>query len=381
MKICAIGLRGIPDVMGGIETHCENLYPRLARMDDTLDITVIGRSGHAKTGRYGDINVISLWAPRKRALETLIHTPLAILYARLFLHPDMIHLHAVGPGFFAPMARLLGFRVIGTHHAADYDRPKWGRFGKWFLKAGEQMMARFSEEVICVSSVIERRIAEEHPTRRDRFVTIHNGAPVTSPVDEDSSELLTSLGVEHKRYVVCVGRLDPTKGFHDLIDAFVRAAPADLKLVVVGGSMGSDVYADALREKASANVVFAGQRSTRECRILYKHAALFVHPSHLEGFPLVVMEALAANAPIIVSDIPEHREVGLDSGAYYPVGDVGALAVKLAEAPDSYLCSRRAEILEENDWDTIASRHHDIIVRPVTPRRPAPVLPGAPRAS
>ena len=43
--ICAIGLRGIPDVMGGIETHCEHLYPRLARLDETLEIIVVGRSG------------------------------------------------------------------------------------------------------------------------------------------------------------------------------------------------------------------------------------------------------------------------------------------------------------------------------------------------
>ena len=47
MKICAIGLRGIPDVMGGIETHCEHLYPRLAHLDEKLEIIVIGRSAHA----------------------------------------------------------------------------------------------------------------------------------------------------------------------------------------------------------------------------------------------------------------------------------------------------------------------------------------------
>ncbi|HEX5006496.1 MAG TPA: hypothetical protein VFV70_05250, partial [Hyphomonadaceae bacterium] len=102
MKICAIGLRGIPDVMGGIETHCEHLYPRLAQLDSKLEITVIGRSGYARSGSFGNVRIVTLWAPRRKALETLVHTPLAILYARLFLHPDVIHLHAVGPGFFAP---------------------------------------------------------------------------------------------------------------------------------------------------------------------------------------------------------------------------------------------------------------------------------------
>ncbi len=388
MKICAIGLRGIPDVMGGIETHCENLYPRLAQMDDTLDITVIGRKGYVASGMYGDVRVVSLWAPKKRALETRVHTPLALLYARLFLHPDVVHLHAVGPGFFAPMARLLGFRVIGTHHAADYDRPKWGRFGKWFLKTGERMMARFAEDVICVSHTIETRIAKEHPGQRDNFTTIHNGAPAipvlsalaTAAVDEASSELLGALRLQPGGYILCVGRLDPTKGFHDLVDAYVAAKPAGLKLVVVGGSMGSDDYAAELKAKASNDVIFAGMRPAEQVRTLYCHAALFVHPSYLEGFPLVLMEALAANAPIIASDIPEHREVGLDAKNYYAVGDTAALAALLSRPPEDFQCSRRAQILEENDWDAIARRHHDIILRrtPVPERVP---LAAGPRPS
>ena len=195
MKICAIGLRGIPDVMGGIETHCEHLYPRLAQLDDELEIIVIGRSGYARPGRFSNVRVVTLWAPRRKALETLIHTPLAILYARLFLHPDVIHLHAIGPGFFAPLARLLGFRVIATHHAADYDRPKWGRFGRWFLKTGEWMLARFADEVICVSSVIETRLSEQYPRAKERFTTIRNGAPPATAGEKPADDLLHSLGL------------------------------------------------------------------------------------------------------------------------------------------------------------------------------------------
>ncbi|MEQ1784625.1 MAG: glycosyltransferase family 4 protein [Hyphomonadaceae bacterium] len=373
MKICAIGLRGIPDVMGGIEAHCENLYPRLAKLDDTLDITVIGRAGYARSGTYGDIKVVSLWAPKKRALETLIHTPLALLYARLFLHPDVIHLHAVGPGFFAPMARLLGFRVIGTHHAADYDRPKWGRLGKWFLKSGERMMARFAEDVICVSHIIETRIAREHPTHRQNFTTIHNGAPsagIAPATDEASSELLGALRVKPGGYILCVGRLDPTKGFHDLIEAYNRAKPNGLKLVVVGGSMGSDAYAAKLKEMASEDVIFAGVKRGNDVRTLYNHAALFVHPSYLEGFALVLLEALAADTPILASNIPEHEELGLEPVNYYAVGDVEALATQLSRPVEDFRVARRAQILEENDWDTIARRHHDIILR----RAPVPAM-------
>src|SRR5262249_12373928 len=156
---------------------CEHLYTSLAKLDGDLDIVVIGRSGYAKPGRFSNVRVLTLWAPRIKGLETLWHTPLAILYARLFLHPDVVHLHAIGPGFFLPLAKLLGFRVIATHHAADYERPKWGRLGRSFLRAGEWMLAKYADEVICVSRAIEQRLTEKFPKATSRFVTIHNGAP------------------------------------------------------------------------------------------------------------------------------------------------------------------------------------------------------------
>ena len=364
MRICAIGLRGIPDVMGGIETHCEHLYPRLARLDDKLEIIVIGRSGYAKSGEVSNVRVVTLWAPRRKALEALVHTPPAILYARLFLHPDVIHLHAVGPGFFAPLARLLGFRVIATHHAADYDRPKWGRFGRWFLKTGERMLARFADEVICVSSSIETRLSTEYPKAKERFTTIRNGVPPPVFGDRPSEGLLASLCLERGRYVLCVGRLDPTKGFHDAIEAFRLARPRGMKLVIVGGSLGSDEYAAGLQESAPPDCIFTGARPANEVRTLYRNAGLFLHPSYLEGFALVILEALAANVPILVSDIPPHIEVGLDGASYYACGDVQHLAGIIADANYARLrCSRRVQILEENDWDTVARRHRDILLR------------------
>jgi glycosyltransferase involved in cell wall biosynthesis len=378
LKICAIGLRGIPDVMGGIETHCEHLYSTLARLDDTLDIVVIGRSGYAKAARFGSVRVVSLWAPRRKALETLIHTPLAILYARLFLHPDLIHLHAVGPGFFAPLARLLGFRVLATHHAADYDRPKWGRFGRWFLKTGEHMIARFANDVICVSSTIEADLASRYPAVKPRTVTIRNGAPPAQAAGLRGPDPLRAFGLAPGGYILAVGRIDPTKGFHDLIRAYETARPQGMKLVVVGGAPPGDAYAAGLKRDHNADIVFTGALPADQVRILYRNAALFVHPSYLEGFAMVVLEAVEADVPLLVTDIPAHREVGLDPWSFFKAGDVEALAGLLAAGDYSGLrCQRRGEILKENDWNTIAQRHREIMIRhaprpPGRGTRPAP---------
>lgn len=216
-----------------------------------------GAAGYARPGKFGNVRVISLWALRRKALETLIHTPLALFYARLFLHPHVVHLHAIGPGFFAPLARLLGFRVLATHHAADYDRPKWGRFGRWFLKTGESMIARFANDVVCVSGAIEAGLAAEYPARKDRYVTIRNGVPpATASVASDN--ILEQLGVNPRGYVLAVGRPDATKGFHELVQAFRKAAPEGLKLVIAGGGPEGDRYAAELATQASPDIILAG---------------------------------------------------------------------------------------------------------------------------
>jgi glycosyltransferase involved in cell wall biosynthesis len=135
--------------------------------------------------------------------------------------------------------------------------------------------------------------------------------------------------------------------------------------------MGSDEYAADLKESAPQDVVFAGARLASEVCTLYRNAALFLHPSYLEGFALVILEALAANIPLVVTDIPPHMEVGLDGASYYACGDVKHLAGILADTNYKRLrCSRRAEILKENDWDTVARRHREILLRRV-PGRPA----------
>ena len=139
MKICAIGLRGIPDVMGGIESHCQQLYPKMVKQG--AKVTVLARSPYVKEKRFNfeGVEVISVWALRHKLLETFLHTFIAIIYARLFVRPDIVHLHAVGPAIFTPLARLLGMKVMVTHHGADYDRQKWSPFAKKVLRFGEKM--------------------------------------------------------------------------------------------------------------------------------------------------------------------------------------------------------------------------------------------------
>lgn len=76
-----------------------------------------------------------------------------------------------------PFARILGLKVVMTHHGPDYDRQKWGHLAKWMLRNRERMSAKYANEIIVISSVIDNILREKYG-RNDTHL-IFNG--VTLP--------------------------------------------------------------------------------------------------------------------------------------------------------------------------------------------------------
>lgn len=101
------------------------------------------------------------------------------------------------------------------------------------------------------------------------------------------------------------------------------------KPAIVGASdHPHDYVKDVLGEAAATpGVVGTGLQTGLALRELYGRAGVFVLPSSHEGLPIAMLEALSYGLPVIASDIPANLEVGLPSEHYFPLGDVGALAV------------------------------------------------------
>lgn len=73
-KIVVTGTRGIPGVMGGVETHCEELFPRL--VERGWDVTVVRRSNYVEDGlkEWKGVRLVTLPSPKKKSFEAIIHT-------------------------------------------------------------------------------------------------------------------------------------------------------------------------------------------------------------------------------------------------------------------------------------------------------------------
>jgi len=351
--VCVIGMRGIPAVMGGVESHCEELLPRLAERAPWLDIVAIGRKPYigADERTYYGVRVVALWSPKRQSIETLVSSLLGVLHARR-IGAKAVHIHAVASGLMAPLAKLLGMKVVLTIHGADYQRAKWGPVARTILRLGERLGVASADAVICVAPSLTKQLQRSYPKRADLIRFVPNGSPPLSP-EGDEGEALARFGLEKGDYLLAVGRLEPGKGFELLIDAFRRSG-SRRKLVIVGGAHHEAAFAADLMKSGGDRIVFAGMQPRGLLAHLYRNAALFVLPSLHEGLPICALEAGSVGCPLLLSDIPGNRDLGLPGQHYFRSGDVESLSAALNVSPETYAVSPAA--FSTFDWERISAK-------------------------
>ena len=357
MKVVVTGIRGFPNVQGGIETHCEGLYPRL--VEKGLDVSAITRTPYIRKSErkatYNGVKLKHIYAPRNKSLEAIFHTFLGVIYARL-ISADILHIQAIGPAVLVPFARLLGLRTVVTHHGPDYERAKWGKLAKFIIRLGEKAAIRFSNKVIVISKVITKQLEEKYGYKDAAL--IYYGITCVPPLQ--SSDYIESIGLKKKQFIIAVARFVEEKGFHDLLEAYSYLETPKTKLVLVGDADHETVYSKELKRRAQGakNVVLTGFVKEKKLAELFSHAQLFVMPSYHEGLPIAMLEAMSYNLPLLVSDIAPHCEADLPQDCYFRVGNVSSLCEKLGsklngDAPSHDFSNRMAQ---QFNWDTVTQK-------------------------
>jgi glycosyltransferase involved in cell wall biosynthesis len=366
VSVIALGLRGMPNVPGGVEVHAAELYPRLQALG--ADVVVLGRNPHRPANsplRWRGVRICWIFSPRISGVEALVHTFFGVLYAAV-RRPDVLHIHAVGPWLMVPLAKLLGLKVVVTHHGEDYMREKWNAPARAILRLGERFGMRFADERIVISGALHELARVKYGRTAS---LIPNG--VGEPALLTNQGLLEKHGLTPRRYVIQVSRLVPEKRQLDLIKAFNAAGLQGWKLLLVGGAQGSQRYADLVREQIAdkPSIVNTGFLSPPEVQELLMHAGIFALPSSHEGLPIALLEAMKLGTPVLASDIPANREMRLDEASYFPVGDTQTLAHRLHElaaiTPEqrALIAKRLAGSCARYDWDAIAESTFKVLAR------------------
>jgi len=357
-EIFIFGFRGFPDVQGGIETHVENLAPKLVELGHR--VTACVRSPYVDPQRskeWKGVRLLRLWTVRSTYFETLLHSLICAVVAGA-RRPKIVHIQGIGPALVTPVLRIFGLRVVVTHHGEDYSREKWGRAARTVLRLGETLGMRFAHKRIAISHSIAKLIAAKYGKSCE---VIPNGVVFADPPSQ--KDKIAELGLEPGRYVLTVGRLVPEKRQMDLLRAFRDAGLKGWKLAIVGRIDHKNKYADLLASEAmvTENVVMAGFQSGESLRQLYAHAGMFVLPSSHEGLPIVLLEALSYGVPVLVSDIPPNLEVVSDPSHIFPMGDVADLGAKMSALAELRLNPAEREAIRRGcarryDWNEIAAK-------------------------
>jgi glycosyltransferase involved in cell wall biosynthesis len=186
--------------------------------------------------------------------------------------------------------------------------------------SGALRLARGSDRVISVSRALAEELVAGGVSRR-RIVVISPGR-----------ERLTGRAHASAGSILCVANWTPGKGIHTLVTAVARLADVSLDLV---GDMPDAAYAArVLREIAArglgARVRVRGSLGRTAVERRYQAASVFALPSVREGYPIVLVEALAHGLPIVACDVPPVREVTGGAAVLVPPGRVAPLATALA---------------------------------------------------
>lgn len=354
MKIYVFGLRGFPNVEGGVEKHCEQLYTNMSEK-----ITIFRRKTYVKkywdnTTPYNNIEFIDLPSTRIRGFETLFHSFLATIYC-MKDRPNIVHIHNIGPALFSGLLKIRKIPIVLTYHSPNYEHSKWGFFAKKFLHICEYVALKNADKIIFVNSHQMKKFSNNIQRKSIYIPNGINKAPISSSVS-----FLSNLGLNKHKYILSVGRITPEKGFETLISAFIKAKHEGYKLVIAGGCEFEHNYMKKLRSISNEDVLFTGYVYGDKLAQLYTNARLFVLSSLNEGFPLVLLEAMSYKLDVLVSDIPACHLVSLDEDDYFPKCDSSILSKKIEER--LYKTKKRSYDLNIFQWSNIANETMNIYI-------------------
>ncbi|HTL48437.1 MAG TPA: glycosyltransferase [Verrucomicrobiae bacterium] len=242
---------------------------------------------------------------------------------------DLVHTHLFTAHLWGRMAaHRAHVPVLSTEHGMDVWRSGWHHLLDSFL-------VRTNSRMIYVSDKVRDFYVRRVNGAAAKAVVLHNGIDVPRFAAAGNRETMRrSLGVAPETQVLgIVGRLSPEKAHEDflkLVQTLLGQGKNVTGLIVGDGALKAQLMEKSRLMGLDKNIIFTGLR--KDIPELYAAMDVFVLCSHREGFPMTVLEAMAAGVPVVCTDvggIKECLEDGKD-GFLVPPGDLGALAAKIA---------------------------------------------------
>jgi len=275
---------------------------------------------------------------------------------------EILHTHLFGASLHALIAAgpIPSLSKITTLHADREDN--------LIQRIGYQFLFSKPDCVVGVSQDTSAKVSARHPQIRSKLVTIPNGIdtkPFSKRFDKREIRRKLRLPVEG-RIVGTIGRLTTQKDHSSLLEAFtqIRIGVPDTHLIIIGaGELLDSLQKQRSLLELDGSVHFLGSRDN--IPELLQAMDVFVLSSLWEGLPLVLLEAMAAGAPVVATTVGGVPEVIADGeeGLLVPSGDPRSLGLAMTKLlTDSVLARRLAEkafrkIHSQYSVETMVQKH------------------------
>lgn len=349
---------------GGVSEHLRALSEALQRRGHVVDVLTARYPGVGQDPP-GVYRVGRVWTfPFNQTQVTLTFHPALIFQVRRFFQVhryDVVHTHGpLAPNLPALATLFSPAPVVSTFHTAFVGH-NWYALARWFF----QPVWRKVEVAIAVSEVA-RQVME--PYFPGRYRVIPNGVDLTRFSPE---------GPVHPIYknvsgptVLFVGRLEPRKGPHFLLQAFERLALRipEVHLILGGDGPLKESLKRGLPRFLQPRVHWVGYVPFEDLPSLYRGATVFTSPAvGGETFGLVLLEAMACGLPVVAADNPGYRQViqeginGVLVDVQDPMGYARALEKVLQESTlRRALIHRGLVTAQKYSWDRVSEEVEDV---------------------
>jgi GT2 family glycosyltransferase/glycosyltransferase involved in cell wall biosynthesis len=361
MKIAFMGTRGVPANYGGFETLNEELGARLAARGH--QVTVYGRRQHIDYDQpsYRGMRIVLLPTLAWKYFDTVVNTFLSAFHVAAS-DAEVVFVCNVANSPFVWVPRMFGKPVALNVDGLDRKRRKWNRLGRAFLWLCEWLAL-----VTPTAMVTDARVMQDYYWKRYgkwSWLISYGAEPRSAG---DALLLLSRLGLEARRYVLYVSRLEPENN-PELVRRGFERVPTDWKLAMVGGNPYRPEYVEQLRRTRDLRIVFPGPIYGEGYWQLQQNAGVYIHATEVGGTHPALIEAMSCGNAVLYLNTPENVEVCGDAGLPFS-HSADDLADKLSRVlADSELraeLGRRAlaRARERYTWDMIADEYEHLFAR------------------
>ncbi|WP_342433019.1 glycosyltransferase [Neobacillus sp. FSL H8-0543] len=320
-----------------------------------------------------DVDVIAIDNPNKGKLNLIRKYGkwmITFLFHLVFKgkRTSVVHAHYVFPsGYLAKWyKKMFGARFIVTAHGGDIDKmvKKNGR-----IYTATKSILKDADHVIAVGQELFGTLENEFGVPREKLSLINMGVNLEVFQNIDKAQAREGCGISKRTIpLLFVGNIIEQKGLNEFVEALamLKRDNQDIELFVLGSDKDQSYFQKLKTLIANKDLTecihFLGTKSQAEVARWMAAAEVFVLPSHIEGFGLVALEAMACGTPVVGTNVGGLKYLlGQGNGILVEVGNAellknGIQQVLTSENIKNELIKNGLEKAKENDQNIMTDR-------------------------